>query len=177
MLTDSREAAIANYKQSVILFDRLIKGEPSNSLHPVHRAEALTRIGDLLALTGRMPEALPAAREGLAHMVKEAERPGASDSQLMEASRWLMLTEVKSLRDPKRALAFMLRTSPKADYRDEFLAEALFQTGDPAGAVAAVDRLIATLKPTPPGEKPSRARMGLEESRAKYTAAAAAAKK
>ena len=45
------------------------------------------------------------------------------------------------------------------------------------GAVAAVDRLIATLKPTPPGEKPSRARMGLEESRAKYTAAAAAAKK
>ena len=173
----NREAAIANYRHAVTLFDRMIKGEPSNTHHPLHRAEALIRIGDLLALTGRMAEALPVTREGLAYMIKMAERPGASDPQLLDAARWLLETQVTVLRDPKMALAFVLRTDPKADYRDEYLAESLFQTGDTAGAIAAVDRLIATLKPTPPGEKPSRARVELEASRAKYLAAVSAAKK
>jgi non-specific serine/threonine protein kinase/serine/threonine-protein kinase len=173
----NREAAIASYRQAVKLFDRLIKGEPSNTHHPLHRAEALIRIGDLLALTGRMAEALPAAREGLAYMIKMAERPGASDPQLLDAARWLLETQVTNLRDPKMALTFVQRTDPKADFRDEYLAESLFQTGDAAGAIAAIDRLIATLKPTPPGEKPSRARAELEGSRTRYVAAIRAPKK
>lgn len=173
----NREAAIANYRHVVKLFDRLIQGEPSNTHHPLHRAEALIRMGDLLALTGRVSEAVAPTRDGLAYLVKLADRPGAADMQLLDAARWLLTTEVVALRNPQAALAFVMRTDPKADFRDEYLAEALFQNGDAPGAVAAIDRLIATLKPTPPGEKPSRVRLALEDSRAKYAAAIKTGKK
>ncbi len=171
-----KQEALANFRQSVAYFDRLILGEPLNTHHPLHRAEALIRIGDLLVQTGRPAEAEVAAREGIAFLAKLADSPAATASQLLDAARWLMDTEVKSLRDYPRALRFVKRSDPKADGRDEYLAQALHLTGDAAGAVAAIDRMIAALPPMAPGEKPSRNRQLFNEARQRYAAGLTASK-
>lgn len=165
-----KEAALASFRQAVGYFDQLIMGEPLNTHHPLHRAEALIRISDLLVQLGRKAEAEAPAREGLAYLTKLADSPNATASQLLDATRWLLNTEVKALRDPQRALRYVLRTDEKTPGRDEYLAEALYSTGDAAGAVAAIDRILATLPPLAPGEKPSRNRQLFLEARKQYSA-------
>jgi eukaryotic-like serine/threonine-protein kinase len=165
-----KEAALASFRQAVAYFDKLIVGEPLNTHHPLHRAEALIRISDLLVQLGRGAEAVGPAKEGLGYLTKLADSPSATGSQLLDATRWLLNTEVKALRDPQRALRYVQRTDAKTAGRDEYLAEALYSTGDAAGAVAAIDRMIAALPPMAPGEKPSRNRQIFTESRQRYAA-------
>ena len=170
----NKAAAAAAFRKLVSIYDRLLAMEPGNEHHGVHRAEAQVRLGDLLATT---EEGMRAAQEGIGEMVKLAEKGNAGDGQLLDAARWLMTTEVKALRDPKKALGYAKRAGKAGHMADEYLAMALFQTGDAAGAVAAIDLALAKVAAPKAGDKPSRARQGLEQERAKYLAGVTVSKK
>ncbi|MCX6608336.1 MAG: serine/threonine-protein kinase [Acidobacteria bacterium] len=161
----NKPAAAAAFRRLDSIYARLMAMEPGNALHAVYRAEAQVRLGDLLATT---VEGQWAAQEGIAFMVKLAEKPGASDGQLLDAARWLLTTQVTALRDPRKALGFARRTGKDNLMTDEFIAMALFQTGDAAGAVAAIDQALARTAAPKAGEKPSRRWAGLQEEREKY---------
>lgn len=166
----NKPAAAAAFRRVVSIYDLLMAMEPGKEMHRVLRADAQVRLGDLVATT---VEGLRSAEEALAYMVKAAEKPEASDQQLLEAARWLMTTEVKALRDPRKALGFAQRAGRKAGHTgDEYLALALYQTGDAAGAVVAIDRALAQVAAPKAGEKPSRTWTGLNEEREKYLKAA-----
>ncbi len=167
----NKPAAAVAFRRLVSIYDRLMAMEPGNKHHLVHRAEAHVRLGDLVPTTA---EGIGAAREGISFMVQAAEKPGAGDGELLDATRWLLTTEVKALRDPQKALGFARRASQsKASHMaDEYLAMALYQTGDAAGAVAAIDRALAKVAAPRAGEKPSRTWAGLQEEREKYLKAA-----
>ena len=170
----NKPAAAAAFRRLVSIYDRLLAMEPGSEMHRVLRADAQVRLGDLLS---RTEEGLRAAGEGLDYMVNVAEKPTAGDHQLLDAARWLLTTEVRGLRDPRKALGFARRAGKLGHLADEYLAEALFQTGDAAGAVAAIDRALTEVAAPKAGEKPSRTRQGVEEGRARYWAGVRASKK
>jgi len=170
----NKPASAAAFRRLISIYDRLMAMEPGNEHHAVHRAEAQVRLGDLLATT---EEGMRAAKEAIGYMAQLAEKPGAGDGQLLDAARWLLTTEVKGLRDPRKALGFAQRAGKAGHLADEYLAMALFQTGDAAGAAATIDKALAQVAAPKPGEKASRTRQGLEQQRALYLAGVKASKK
>ena len=77
----------------------------------------------------------------------------------------------------KKALGFARRAGKVGHMADEYLAEALFQTGDATGAVAAIDQALTQVAAPGPGEKASRSRQVMEEARARYSAGVKTSKK
>jgi hypothetical protein len=101
---------------------------------------------------GRTAEAERLANAALPVLKQAAKRPEASAVELAIAARSLLETEVRSLRDPKLALTFAIK-SGQMDAKDaeiqEILAEAYWFSGDRAHAVEAIQQSLSLIEQTP----------------------------
>ena len=92
------------------------------------------------------------ATAALPVMRQIAGSPDGSDVELAIAARSLLETEVRSLRDPKLALAFAIKSS-RMNGKDaeiqEILAEAYWLNGDRAHAVEAIQKSLGLIEQTP----------------------------
>jgi hypothetical protein len=85
-------------------------------------------------------------------MKQIAGSPDGSDVELAIAARNLLEIEVRSLRDPKLALAFAIRSSQmngKDAEIQEILAEAYWLNGDRAHAIESIRKSLALIEQTP----------------------------
>ncbi len=142
--------------------DRLLTMEPGAETYVLMRAEAQIRQGDMLVLAGRANEAPAIAAKGLNTLIQIADAPEAQSWQKEDAASWLLNTEVVSLRQPKKALAYLKGLEMKASTSYETLAKALYLTGDVARAVEAIDKAMQQVDPT------SRNWKTMSEARASY---------
>jgi serine/threonine protein kinase len=162
------------FADGVKVYDQLIPRDPANKKYPMFRAELQARMSTLLIKLGRRDEAQRYAEAGIGYMVRLAERQDASAGQLQDAARYLMETEVASVRNPKRALEFAERAIKLSKGTDagglEYLAQAYSMNGNLAAAVATIHQALDLLPPLKPGETPSRARQGYLDQLAQYQA-------
>lgn len=158
--------AVEAYARAAAIHRRLSERDPSNKVYRFLRGEVLLRSGNWLVKLGRTEDARAAAGEGMTALVTLADAPSPSLSHVFGACRWLTETEVRTLRDPKRAAEFCRKAieRTKSTDPDAFmgLAEALHQMGDRAGAVDAARKAIASLPAEAPGQAKSQQRAGME---------------
>ncbi|MCX6627843.1 MAG: hypothetical protein NTW28_09465, partial [Candidatus Solibacter sp.] len=171
-------ASLENYGKSVEILTSLSERDPANANYPLYRAEQQARMGNLLARAGRMEEAERVARAGIGYLTALAARPAAPSSQLQDAARHLMETEVKPLRNYPLALVYAKRANELTKGLDagtlEYLAEAYWVNGDARGAADTIRQALALLPPPAAGEKPSRPRKMFQEQLERYQKAAGA---
>jgi hypothetical protein len=128
---------------------------------------------------GSRPEAEAAAKAGLAEFHELINGPGATFGLLRQTVRYLLFTEVTTLRDPREALALAERgrnisSNPFQLY--ELLAAAYGEDHRYREAAENERKALNELPPVKPGEVPSRARRSTEESLAEYERKAKAMK-
>ena len=166
----NKPAAIENFKAAVAIFDKLIEKDAANQTYRTVRSEVQMRTGDLLAQTGQTVEAATWMAAGLEYTLKQAKRPDANYSQMAEAARYLMGTQVKSLRNYDLALQFARAAAELTKFKDplilEYLAQAYWKKGDFDAALDAVLKALSFVAAPQNGEMPSRARQTLEEMEA-----------
>lgn len=144
-----QEGAVASYEAAVKIMRGLTSADPKNVRYRIDMNYMLLRRVALLLKNGRRPEAVASAKEGLAMLKENAERPEATAQDFNEYAWGLATCDVPELRDPARALRYASRAvesspNPNALYLDT-LAWAHFRSGNPAKAVEAVERAIAMM--------------------------------
>lgn len=165
-------AALENFQRAVEVYNELIAKDPANASYPLFRAELQARLGNLFYRAGRTEEARRTAQAGITYLAQVADRPGASSSQLQDAARYLLETEVESLRDYPRALHFAERANQAAKGEDaavlQYLAEAYYRNGNAAAAVETIRKALSQMPAVKAGEKSSRSRSDCEAALSRY---------
>ena len=143
------EGAVASFEVALRLMRGLNAADPKNVRYRTDMTYMLLRRVALLLKTGRRSEAVASAKEGLAMLKENAERPEATAQDFNEYAWGLATCDVPELRDPARALQYASRAvesspNPNALYLDT-LAWAHFRSGNPAKAVEAAERAIAMM--------------------------------
>jgi serine/threonine protein kinase len=164
------------FAKGIADYDILLQTGP-NPHYRVYQAELRMRMADDLWLADRKPEATASAKAGLAEFRELAASPDAEFPVLRETAAYLLFTEVRSLRNPKEALALAERgrsvsNDPFSLY--ELLAAAYAENHRYPEAVDNERKAIDQLPAVKPGESPNRARQGCEEKLAEYQRAAKA---
>jgi tetratricopeptide (TPR) repeat protein len=163
----NKSEALADYRKVVELTNGLIAIDPSKVSNFVIGAEAQGRAAKLLAAEGRMDEAAQYAKTSIDTLKRIADRPDAAAQNLSEAAVVLMVTPIRGLRDYPRALLYAKRADQLSGGKEPgaiiYLAQAYANTGDAPKALATVERGLALVAPSPPGQKPSEVRKALED--------------
>ncbi len=163
----NKREALADYRKVIELTNGLIAIDPSKVSNFVLGAEAQGRAAKLLADQGQMDEATQFAKASIATLNRIADRPDAAAQNLSEAAVVLMETPIHSLRDYPRALRYAKRADELSGGKEPgaviYLAQAYANTGDAAKALETVQRGLAFVPPTEPGQKPSEVRKALED--------------
>jgi tetratricopeptide (TPR) repeat protein len=159
-----------NFAKGIEDYDILLQTGP-NPQYRGYQAELRMRMADSLWEAGRKPDAEAAAKAGLAEFRGLTSSPDAKFPILRQAARYLLFTEVTSLRNPKEALALAergksIQGDPFQFY--ELLAAAYAENHRFVEAVDAQHKAIGALPPVKPGEPPSRARISTEATLAQY---------
>jgi non-specific serine/threonine protein kinase/serine/threonine-protein kinase len=167
-----------DFAKGIADYDILLQTGP-NSAYRGYRAELRMRMADALWEAGRKLEAEAAARAGLAEFRELTNAPGATFPLLRWAARYLLFTEVTTLRNSREALALAERgrnvsSDPFQLY--ELLAAAYAENHRYREAADNQRKALNELPPVKPGEKPNRARQSTEETLAEYERKAIAAK-
>ena len=149
--------------------DRLVTQSPSNDLYRFSRAELQSSAANLAAKLGQLAQAQRLASAAMPVLKQAAERPDADAVELAIAARHLLETEVRSLRDPKLALRFAIKSS-QMDEKDaeiqEILAEAYWSARDRAQAIQCIQRSLSLIE-----QSPTPARLALEKTLRQYQTA------
>ena len=171
------DASADEFAKGIADYDILLRSGP-NLQYQGYRAELRMRMADDLWEAGRHPEAVAAAKAGLAEFRELTGSPGAKFPVLRQAARYLLFTEVKDLRNPKEALQLSERArsiSSDPFQLDELLAAAYSENHRYREAVDSMHKAISELPHAKPGEAPSRARLSSEATLAEYERAAKSA--
>ena len=169
---NNRGGALSKYQQAVEILDRLAAAEPDNVM--VQGRDSVMRIfvGQTLAEMGKTTEARAVTSRGLAITKELAKREDATPDELSEYAETFLACEPADLRDPATALRFAKASIAKSGGTDsenlDILAEAYFQSHDPAEAIETERKALGLLPATNP---PSPVRQRLEKNLAKYKAA------
>jgi tetratricopeptide (TPR) repeat protein len=159
--------AIADYRTAVEILDALLVVDPSKTSNRVIRAEMQQKMAKMLADSGQMAEATRYGKAGVGYLNEQADQPDAPPQTLVEASYANMEPPIPSLVDLPRAIRYAQRadklTQGKNPVAVFYLAQAYEDALDGPQAMAALQRFGALLPPTPPGQKPSRARLIYEK--------------
>ncbi len=151
-LAGDTAASLAAYLTTIGIFDQLLARSPSNLQFRFSRADMQSSAANLAMKLGRTGEAEKLAGAALPVMKRIAGSADGSDVELAIAARSLLETEVRSMRDPKLALAFAIKSS-QMDGKDaeiqEILAEAYWVNGDRARAVESIQKSLALIEQTP----------------------------
>jgi tetratricopeptide (TPR) repeat protein len=162
------DCAIDSFEKAAAIHERLLKKDASNVTYRALRGELLMRISSLLVKRGEAASARTRAAEGLQILTSLASEPRASATQANEACRWLVETEVKDLRDFKRAVALCEKAVTLTHEKDSFslerLASARASLEDRTGAVEAAQKALALLPALEPGKPKSRQQVSLEQA-------------
>lgn len=164
--------AVEAFLRAAAIHERLSGIDPRNKVYRFLRGEVLLRASNWMVKLGRASEARAAASEGMKLLLDLASAPSPSLSHLFGACRWLTETEVRSLRDPGRAAGFC-RTAIERTGREDpdgfmGLAEALYQSGDKAGAIEAAAKAVSLLPPVVSGRAKSQQRTDMEALLGRY---------
>ncbi len=151
-MAGQKAASLQAFLATIAVMDRLIHQSPSNLGYRFARAELQSSAANLAMKLGRKAEAEKLANAALPVLKQAAERPDASAVELAIAARNLLETEVRSLRDPKLALTFAIKSS-QMDAKDaeiqEILAKAYWFNGDRPHAVQSIQQSLALIEQTP----------------------------
>ncbi len=145
-------ASFQSFLATIAIYDRLVAQSPSNSAFRFARAEQQSSAANLAVKLGRAAEATQLASAALPALKQIADGPDTGAVELAIAARSLLETEVRPLRDPKRALAFAIRSShmnAKDSEIQEILAEAYWANHDRAHAVQSIRQSLALIEQTP----------------------------
>jgi eukaryotic-like serine/threonine-protein kinase len=145
-------ASLSAFLTTIAICDQLLAHSPANLGFRFSRAELQSSAANLAMKLGQAAEAEKLANAALPVMKQIAASPDGSDVELAIAARNLLETEVRSLRDPKLALAFAIKSSQmngKDAEIQEILAEAYWLNGDRAHAVESIQKSLALIEQTP----------------------------
>jgi serine/threonine protein kinase len=145
-------AGLSAFLTTIAIYDQLLAHSPANPGFRFSRADLESSAANLAMKLGRTEEAERLATTALPVMKQIAGSPDGSDVELAIAARSLLETEVRSLRDPKLALAFAIKSSQmngKDAEIQEILAEAYWQNRDRAQAVESLQKSLALIEQTP----------------------------
>jgi tetratricopeptide (TPR) repeat protein len=161
------DAAADDVTKEATMLKRLIALDPANASYRQLLASLQGGVAKFLAKEGRMAEATRYAKASIAYLTEVADRPDATERTLDEASIVLMVTPVLSLRDYPRALRYALRADQFSKGKDyvavTYLAMAWANNGQPQKALETVRRGLAMVPGAAPGQRPSAARLNLEQ--------------
>jgi eukaryotic-like serine/threonine-protein kinase len=159
--------AIADYRTTIAILDTMIATDPAKLSNRLIRAELQGKLAQMLVKDGRIGEAEQITKAGLDFWAEVAERPDAAPQNLKEAASAYISSAVPSLLDYQRALRYALRADELAKGKDTgaifYIAQCYEMLGDGSKALETVNRGLATLPPSVPGEKPSRNRLLMEK--------------
>jgi hypothetical protein len=166
-----------DFAKGIADYDTLLKTGP-NPQYLGYQAELRMRMADALWEANRKQEAETAAKVGLAEFRDLTRSPTAKFALLRQAARYLLFTEVTTLRNPKEGLALAERASagsgdPFQAY--ELLAAAYGENHRYRDAADTERKALNELPPLKPGEPPSRARQFTESTLSQYERSAKAA--
>jgi tetratricopeptide (TPR) repeat protein len=159
-----------DFSKGIADYDALLQAGP-NVQYRAYRAELRMRMADALWEEGRKQDAETAARLGLSEFRELTKAPDASFPLLRQATRYLLFTEVETLRSPREALALAERcrnTTADRFQLFELLAAAYAENHLYRQAADHERQALTELPPLKPGEPPSRARQSIEKDLAEY---------
>jgi non-specific serine/threonine protein kinase/serine/threonine-protein kinase len=164
--------AVEAFLRAAAIHEKLSAIDPRNKVYRFLRGEVLLRAGNWMVKLDRAADARVAASEGLKLLLELASAPSASLTHLFGACRWFSETEVRTLRDPKRAAGFCRSAIERTGGKDPDgfmgLALALYQSGDRAGASEAAAKAITLLPPVASGKAKSQQRKDMEALLERY---------
>ena len=145
-------ASLDAFLATIAVNNLLIAQSPSNRLYTFSRAELQASAANLAMKLGHVAEGRRLADAALPILKQKAGEPNASAVELAIAARSLLETEIRSLRDPKAALAFASKSS-QLDGKDseiqQILAEAYWFNGDRAHAIQSIQQSLSLIEQTP----------------------------
>lgn len=169
-------AAIANYREAIDIYNRLVPMDPANRIYPMYRAEVGARAASLAARTGNVAEAARFGIPALEYLEKRADDPAAGLQALLDAARWRVEIAAPPMQDYARALSYARRADQVAKGKSEdaliVIATTQWNLGQREDAIATVRRGLETVAAPAPGEKPSAFRAEFERMLADYQAKA-----
>jgi non-specific serine/threonine protein kinase/serine/threonine-protein kinase len=170
-----RADALANYERVLQILGRLAGSEPRNVLLQGRYSEMLSFTADLLAQSGKLDEARRMTSRSLAITRELASRDDATPDDLFTYAQIFLTCTPADLRDPSTALQYAKRSVEKSGGKDsdslDLLAQAYFQSGDPAHAIEAEQKALSALPPSQGQEPVSSPRRKMEQQLARYKAA------
>jgi non-specific serine/threonine protein kinase/serine/threonine-protein kinase len=167
-----------DFAKGIADYDLLLATGP-NPQYRAYRAELRMRMADDLWEAGRKQEAEAAARAGLAEFRDLTSGPGATFGLLRQAARYVLFTEVTTLRNPQEGLTLAERARNVANdpfQVYELLAAAYAENHRYREAAENERKALNELPPVKAGESPSRARQSTEASLKDYERKATALK-
>jgi len=170
--------AAAEFAKGVADYDVLLKAGPSKR-YRMFQAELRMRMASALVAGGQTGKAETIAKMGMDTLLEIADSPNADFSDVRQLVGYLLETPVKTLRDPKKALALLDREKAKSGvdpfWFNEALAKAYHENRRYREAADTMRKTLELLPPEKPGEPPSRARQEIAEAVATYARDAKAA--
>jgi len=169
-----RAGALAEYQKILGILERLSTAEPENVMVRNRFSEMLIATAGLLIEGKRLADARALTARGLAITRELASRPDATPDDLSQYAMNLLTCEPKDLRDPAAALRYAKKSVEQSGATDsdnlDILAQAYFQSGDRAQAIACEEKALSMLPPARGNEAfPTRHR--IETQLAKFKAA------
>ena len=169
-----RKSALEEYQKILEILGRLSAAEPENVMVRGRFSEMLIATAGLLMEDKRLADARALTARGLAITRELAGRSDATPDDLAQYAMNFLTCEPKDLRDPAAALRYAKKAVDESGGTDsdnlDILAQAYFQNGGRAQAVASEEKALALLPPVK-GNEASPARHRIEAQLAKFKAA------
>jgi len=164
--TGDTSLALAKYRAVVGILEQLSTTHPANITIRGRHAEILIVTAGLLAEQGEMVEARRMTIRGLASTRELASRPDVTPDDLSQYAQAFLTCEPASLREPSTALRYARASVAKTGETDsvnlDILAQAYFETGDRARAIATEEKAVSLLAPAEANRPPPPLRQTLE---------------
>jgi non-specific serine/threonine protein kinase/serine/threonine-protein kinase len=169
--TGDRAGSLVEYQKILEILGRLSAAEPQNVMVRGRFAEMLIATSELLTENKRLADARALTARGLAITRELAGRPDATPDDLSQYAVNFLTCEPKDLRDRAAALGYAKKAVEESGSTDsdnlDVLAQAYFENGDAAHAVASEEKALALLPPAK-GNEVSPTRHRIEGQLAKF---------
>ena len=169
-----RAGALAEYQKILEVLEKLSAAEPENVMVRGRFSEMLIATAGLLMEDKRLADARALTARGLAITRELAGRPDATPDDLSQYAMNFLTCEPKDLRDPAAALRYAKKSVDESGGTDsdnlDILAQAYFQNGNRAQAIASEEKALGLL-PLAMGNEASPTRHRIEAQLAKFKGA------
>ena len=168
-------SALAKYRQAVGILERLSAAAPTDLFMRGRLSDTLVSTGAALAQQGNLVEARSTTSRGLTIARDLASRTAATPDELNQYALILLTCQPPDLREPTTALQNAKQAVEKSGSRDpkslDVLAQAYFENGDSARAIATEKQALNLLPPPlPTNHGVSPTRLKVEAQLAKFEA-------